>query len=139
MPAQDIAKKALDAFNRHDAEAFAALYTEDAVAPDPQYAEPLRGRPAIRKDIEAFFHAFPDVQATVIGEILFDDDNAAFEVQITGTHTGPLVTPDGPVPPTNRRVQISGGRFIRVNRQGLITDCRRYYDMAGIMAQLGLV
>lgn len=139
MPAQDIAKRALDAFNRHDAEAFASLYAEDAVAPDPQYPEPLRGREAIRGDIEAFFQAFPDVQARVVGDFLVSGDTVAFEVEMTGTQKGPLVTPDGPIPATNRRVQMTGGRFIRVNGQGLIMDCRRYYDMAGIMAQLGLL
>lgn len=138
MPAQDIAKRALDAFNRHDADAFAALYAEDAVAPDPQYAEPLRGRDAIRKDIEAFFQAFPDVQAKVVSDFLVNGDTVAFEVEITGTHTGPLVTPDGAIPATNRTVRLTGGRFLRVNGQGLVTDCRRYYDMAGIMQQLGL-
>lgn len=88
MPAQEMAKKALDAFNRHDAGAFAALYAADAVAPDPQYAEPLQGREAIRKDIEDFCQALPDVQARVIGDFLVNGDTVAFEAEITGTHKG---------------------------------------------------
>lgn len=138
MSTLDITKKALDAFNRHDAAAFAALYADDAVAPDPQYAEPLQGKEAIRQDIEAFFAAFPDAQAR--GEnFLVDGDTVAFEVEISGTHKGPLITPNGPIPATNRQVHLTGGRFVRVNGQNLIVDCRRYYDMAGIMAQLGLL
>jgi len=138
MSTLDTAKKAVEAFNRHDADAFAALYADDAVAPDPQYAEPWLGREASRKDVADFFAAFPDVQARA-DNFLVDGDTIAFEVEINGTHNGPLVTPDGPVPATNRRIQMTGGRFIRVNGQDLITDCRRYYDQAGLMRQLGLM
>ena len=63
MPTVDIHRKQVDAVNRHDAETFAALYAPDATAIDPQYEQPLRGRDAIRKDIEDFFQAFPDLQA----------------------------------------------------------------------------
>ena len=139
MSPQDVARKAIEAFNRHDANAFAQLYAADAVAPDPQYAKPLRGREAIRKDIEAFFGALPDVRAKVVGGFLASDDSVAFEVEITGTHTGPLVPPDGPIPATNRRLQMTGGRFVQVNGQDEITHCRRYYDISGLMDQLGLV
>ena len=139
MSAQDTLKKTVDAFNRHDADAFAALYTTDAVAPDPQYAEPLQGREAIRKDIVDFFEAFPDIHARVIGEYLVNGDTAAVEVEMSGTHKGPLVSPAGPIPATNKPVRMPGARFIRVNPKGLITECRRYYDLAGVMQQLGLM
>ena len=45
----------------------------------------------------------------------------------------------GSIPPTNRRVSMRGGRFVRLDDHELITECRRYYDMAGIMQQLGLM
>jgi steroid delta-isomerase-like uncharacterized protein len=138
MSAVDTARKAVEAFNRHDAQAFAELYAPEAVALDPQYSEPLNGREAIRKDIEDFLAAFPDVQAT-ISNVLADGDTVGFEVEITGTHRGPLVVPDGTVPATNRRLELRGGRFVTVDAQGQITQCRRYYDMAAIMAQLGLI
>lgn len=138
MSAQDAMKKAVDAFNRHDAGAFAALYAAEATAHDPQYAEPLKGREAIRKDIEDFFQAFPEVQARVVSA-LANGDTVAFEVEMSGTHKGPLVSPAGPIPATNKRMEMRGGRFIRVNAQGRITECNRYYDMAGVMQQLGLM
>jgi transposase len=97
MSTQETPKKTFEAFNRHDAAAFAALYTADAIASDPQYAEPLRGRAAIRKDIEDFFLTFPDVQAT-ISNILANGDTTACEMEIRGTHRGPLVTPTGALP-----------------------------------------
>ena len=135
----EVVQKALDAVNRHDPDAFAALYSADAIALDPQYAEPLDGRQAIRKDIADFFTAFPDLNVRLVGPIVVDGDTAGFEVEMTGTHAGPLVSPAGSSPPTNRRVSMRGGRFVRLNDHELITECRRYYDMAGIMQQLGLM
>lgn len=55
MTPQEVARKVGEAFNQHDADAYASLYAANAVAYDPQYSEPLRGREAIRKDIEDFF------------------------------------------------------------------------------------
>lgn len=135
---QETVKKSMDAFNRHDANAYAALYATEATAYDPQYPEPLKGREAIQKDIEDFFQAFPDVQATVVN-VLVSGDTAAFEVEMSGTHKGPLVSPTGSIPATNRRMEMRGGRFERVDAQGQITECNRYYDLAGIMQQLGLM
>jgi steroid delta-isomerase-like uncharacterized protein len=138
MSAIDTAKKAVEAVNRHDADGFVQLYSERAVAYDPQYPEPLQGREAIRQDIIGFLTAFPDVTATV-SNVLANGDTVGFEVVITGTHLGPLAVPDGAIPPTGRTIELRGGRFVTVDGEGRITDCRRYYDMAGIMQQLGLM
>src|SRR6266705_4236863 len=54
-------RKFADTFNKHDLDALAKLYAEDAVAYDPMYPEPLRGREAIRKDAATFFRGFPDI------------------------------------------------------------------------------
>jgi steroid delta-isomerase-like uncharacterized protein len=128
----------VDAFNRHDADAFAALYAHDATAHDPQYAEPLGGREAIKKDIEDFFTALPDVRAKVLSSVA-GGDTIAFEVEVIGTHNGPLVTPNGSIPPTNRPVRSLGSRVLRFDSRGQIVSCNRYYDLAGIMQQLGLM
>jgi steroid delta-isomerase-like uncharacterized protein len=135
---EELMRKSIEAFNQHDADGFAALYADDATAYDPQYAEPLKGREAIRKDIEDFFRAFPDVQAKVLSSVA-GGDAIAFEVEVTGTHKGPLVTPNGNVPPTNRPIKFLGSRVLRFNSRGELVSCNRYYDLAGIMQQLGLM
>lgn len=138
MSAQDVVNKAIEAVNQHDANAFAALYDPEAVATDPQYSEPLYGREAIRRDIEDFFVAFPDLQATVSNTIV-NGDTVAFEVELIGTHRGPIISPEGNIPATNQPVKLAGARFVRVNEKDMITECRRYYDMAGLVQQLGIM
>src|SRR5512145_1156081 len=66
MSAENLVEKHVRAFNDHDAEAWAGAYAEKATLHDPQYPAPLAGRDAIRKDIDDFFVAFPDMQFRVL-------------------------------------------------------------------------
>ncbi|TME72681.1 MAG: nuclear transport factor 2 family protein [Chloroflexi bacterium] len=70
---EDISKKAAETFNKHDLDAYAKLYAEDAVAYDPMYPEPLRGRAAIRKDAATFLRGFPDIRFEIVSTIEKDD------------------------------------------------------------------
>lgn len=66
----------VDAFNRADVDALAALYTEDAT--NYQVAEsPIVGREAIRKMFESGF-AFADMEC-IVEQILEDGEWAALE------------------------------------------------------------
>ena len=56
-----------------------------------------------------------------------------------GTHTGPLVLPDGTeLPPTGKRVEVKGMELVRV-RDGKIVVDNLYYDNLAVAAQLGLL
>jgi steroid delta-isomerase-like uncharacterized protein len=137
---QDTSRKVADAFNKHDLDALAKFYAQDAVAYDPMYPEPLRGRDAIRKDAATFFKGFPDIRYEIVNTIEKDDRNGADEVRMTGTQTGPLETPTGQVlPPTNKRVDLKGGAFTKLNERGEIIEERRYYDVATVLRQLGVM
>lgn len=132
------ARKVLDAFNRHDSAAFASAYAASAVAHDPMYAEPLRGRDSIQKDIGDLFRAFPDITGTA-DRVLEKNDVVAFDATMKGTNTGPLTIPgSGEVPATNKPVTFRAAIFCRFNAKGEIEEERRYFDVASMMTQLGL-
>ncbi len=134
----DVIRQASEAFNRHDADGFAGVYAEDVMVYDPQYPEPLRGREAVRKDMEAFLRTFPDLHGDV-RSILQDGNTYAYEGTATGTHQGPLAMPDGgEIPATHRRVEMSFGFFGKLDAEHKIVEERRYYDVAGLLAQLGI-
>jgi steroid delta-isomerase-like uncharacterized protein len=136
MSTTDVIRQVIETFNRRDAVALAERYAEDAVVHDPQYPEPLRGREAIRKDIEALFRSFPDVHGEV-RSILEDGNSYAVEFTMTGTHQGPISTPEGEIQPTGKQFEMSLGQFGRLDGENQISEERRYYDVAGLAEQFG--
>jgi predicted ester cyclase len=64
-------------------------------------------------------------------------DTIAVEGVWTATHTGPLVTPEGEVPPTGRSLRLSYAAVFRV-RDGLFSYLHVHLDRLEFMAQLGL-
>ncbi len=134
----EVIRQASEAFNRHDADGLARIYAQDVVVYDPQYPEPLRGRQAVRSDMEAFVRTFPDLHVE-IRSILQDGQTYAYEGTMTGTHQGPLATPDGgEIPATHKRVEMRFGAFGKFDEENKIREERRYYDVAGLLAQLGI-
>lgn len=129
--------KAVDAVNAHDAKAFAATYASDAVVHDPLYPQPLKGRDAIEQDIVELLRAFPDARFTV-GPLLQDGETVAGEFTLRGTHLGPLAAPDGEIPATGNAVDNPGAVFSKYNAAGEVIEERRYYDVAGLIAQIEL-
>lgn len=115
----------LEAFNRHDVNALSRLYDDEAELADPWYPEPLKGREAIREDAENLFTAFPDLRGEIFGQT-GSGDTIALEVRLSGTQTGPLTTPRGGVPPSNKRMTLIGASFRRFSEHGLVLEERRY-------------
>ena len=138
MPAsREQVEKQLQAFNAHDPEAWTNSYADNAVVQDPQYPEPMRGRDAIRKDIDSFFTAFPDMRFNLTN-VITDGDQFAVEGTANGTHQGPIESPTGTIEPTNKRVEMRFAALGRVDGSNLITEERRYFDLASMLQQLGI-
>jgi steroid delta-isomerase-like uncharacterized protein len=133
----DVVAASAEAFNSHDPSAYAAVFAADAKVVDPFYPEPLSGRDAIRQDLADFQRAFPDAKIAIVTKLV-DGERVAAEWEMAGTHTGPLATPDGEIAPTNRRFELRGCDFARANSAGQIVEERRYYDVAGLLGQLGI-
>ena len=138
MAAGEIIERHFKSFNDHDGKSWAAHYTNNVVIRDPQYAEPLQGRDAVQKDIENFFAAFPDIQFSVTNRIA-SGDQIVVEGVATGTHRGSMETPNGTLKATNKQAKIAFALFMQVDDSGHIAAERRYYDLAGMMQQLGLM
>jgi steroid delta-isomerase-like uncharacterized protein len=128
----------VQAFNQHDPDTFVAFYAEDATVFDPMYPQPLRGRDALRTDFGEFLTAFPDAQFE-IGRVVASDDTVAFELIARGTNRGPIAFPTGQIPPTNRAIELPQAVFARLDDRGLVIEEHRYYDVGGLVEQLGLM
>ena len=82
--------------------------------------------------------AFSDLAHRVVSYVE-QGDAFADEWVFVGTHTGPVVLPDGTeVPPTGKRVEMPGMELVRI-RDGKIVVDNLYYDNLAVLAQLGLM
>jgi predicted ester cyclase len=97
----------------------------------------FRGPAALHTMLEGFFQAFPDMRHEVL-DWVEAGDTIALELRITGTHTGTLPTPNGPVPPTGRSLNLESVDYIKMV-DGKIASWHAYYDQLSFMAQLGLL
>ena len=121
------ARKLADAFSRH--------MTSDCELVIPG-APPLRGEAQIRAMFESYVEAFPDFTCETVHAIEAGDTYAA-ETRFAGTHRGPLVTPQGAIPATGRRVSWQSADIVRM-RDGKIASWHVYHDPTPFLAQLGV-
>lgn len=136
-PARELLAKWAEAFNQHDVAAFGACYSLGAQVSDPMYPTPLEGVDAVRDDMESFFRAFPDIHAE-IGEVLVDGDRVVCQCTVTGTHKGPLASPEGELPATGNPLSFDVAVLFRLDEKHQIVEERRYFDLANFMRQLGI-
>ena len=80
--------------------------------------------------------AFPDSKATFHNAFV-SGNVVILELTWTGTHTGPLVTPDGEVPATGKSLEMRAVQIQEI-QDGKVASQRQYFDMATMMSQLGL-
>ena len=140
MREQDIATIARtphDAFNDRDFERVTPLVAADAKWVDVAAGVTFHGPAGFRKYQESWTTAFPDARIDV-RRVRAGADFAVVEFVGRGTHTGPLTTPMGSIPPTNRAGEAPFCEIYEI-RDGKIVGGATYYDSATIMRQLGLL
>lgn len=123
-------------YNADDLDGVMDLYADDAVQSMPDGV--FTGRSAIRQRLAQELNAFSDVNHTVRS---FVEHGEAFcdEWTFAGTHTAPLLLPDGrELASTGRQVEIKGMEYC-VMRDGKLFVDAVYYDNMAVAAQLGLV
>ena len=134
--AQDVAARFVEAFNAHDEEAIRAVNGENVVFEGPGDVH-LEGRDLVTQYATEWLNAFPDARLVVHNEIVAGDwvvQEATFE----GTHTGPLQSPMGEIPATNRSLSGRCIQVIRVEGEYAVEE-KLYYDQVQLMTQLGLM
>ena len=70
--------------------------------------------------------------------MIAEGDEAAAWWTTGGTHTGALMSPAGPIPPTGREMAMAGVSLVCV-MGGKIVEERMLADLMGPMQQLGVL
>jgi steroid delta-isomerase-like uncharacterized protein len=126
----------VELYNAGDLDGVMDLYAEDASQLMPEGL--FEGRGAIRDRLAREIDSFSDLAHRVVSYVE-GGDAFADECVFVGTHTGPIVLPDGTeVPATGKRIEISCMEYVKV-RDGKIVVDNMYYDNLAVAAQLGLL
>ena len=128
--------QAIKGLNARDWDAYGRMFAEDVVVYSPGSREPSLGRAARVQWVVDLIEAFPDGVVELKGSF-GQGDRLCAEFAFAGTHTGPLKTPGGPVPPTNARVEFP--YCIAYAYEGAeAKEVREYYDQLDLLVPLGL-
>jgi len=129
-----------DAWNSQDWDTFSKRHADDVTVRWPGQP-PTKGIAAHRKEGEYFFNAFPDnCVSNNPYKILFGRDDWTCSIaEFTGTHKGLMEGLDGNmIPATNKTFKVD---FCTVAhwKHGRIVEENLFYDLVGMMRQLGLM
>jgi steroid delta-isomerase-like uncharacterized protein len=140
MAEQDLiqaARGVVDAFNASDWERCKAALAPDSLYDEVGTSRRVEGVGDIIPCWQAWKEAMPDVKGSVMTAFA-TGNTVILEVTWTGTHTGPLVSPQGTVPATGKQ-QTTRASWVLNFDGGKIKASRHYFDMLSFMQQLGIL
>ena len=126
-------REALEAFNSRDMDAIVRPYGEDIVVTDHAQHQTMKSAEGIRSWNQAWIDSFSDAMLEDI-QCFSAGDRTVARFTGRGTNDGPFASFE----PTNQRAQVDLCDVARW-RDGKIVEQHLYYDMYGVLAQLGHV
>jgi steroid delta-isomerase-like uncharacterized protein len=131
------AKAPVEAYNEKNWPKLRSVVTPDFVYEEVATQRRLEGLDAVVAFWQGWAKAFPDSRATFDEEYL-TEGAVVLEVTWSGTHSGLLDLPGGPVKPTNRPIRLKGCQVVGL-RNGKAQSIRHYFDIATLLQQLGML
>ena len=131
----EIAKAAVTAYNEKDWNRTRDMLATDAVYDEKATNRRLEGADQIIEAFQGWANAFPDSKATFIREFA-SGDTAVLELVWKGVHTGPLQTPTGAIPASNKPIDLPACEVFRVEGEK-IKSSSHYFDMLTLLKQIG--
>ncbi len=135
MDALQLIEKTTSTWNDRDRDGYLACYADDCEIITPGFVG--KGHQAVNDFWDVYMTAFPDnriVLATTLGG---DGGDAVEEGRIQGTHTGPLIGPDGDALPASGHRVTAPFVGVHTERDGLLISSRFYFDQLDFLTQLG--
>ena len=131
----EIAKASITAYNDKDWSKAKDMLAADAVYDEKGTHRRIQGDGNIIDAFQGWANAFPDSKATFVSEF-GSGDTAVLELVWKGVHTGPLQTPTGIIPASNKPVEMPACQVIQVEG-GKIKSASHYFDMLTMLTQIG--
>jgi len=132
----DAAKASILAYGQKDWDAVRGVVTPGVVYDEVSTNRKVRGIDDVLTIWKGWAAAFPDSKAT-FEHAHVSGNTVILELTWRGRHTGPLRTPAGEIPATGKPIELRACQIIDV-ADGKTQHIRQYFDMATLMAQLGV-
>jgi steroid delta-isomerase-like uncharacterized protein len=132
----EAAKAPFQAYAEKNWEAVKAATTPDFVYDEIATQRKATGHDQVIPLWQGWSSAFPDSKPTFHNSFV-SGDTVILELTWTGTHTGTLQTPKGPIAPTGKKISIRSCNVMQM-AEGKVKAQRQYFDMVTLMQQLGL-
>jgi steroid delta-isomerase-like uncharacterized protein len=123
----DLVQSNFAAWNAHDADRVASLYTDDVIYEDVTFGLIAHGHTELRKMAENFFAGVPDLKLEVVSSTSMGN-RGSVEWVFSGTDVG--------LYKTGKKFSVRGASVYEL-RGGKFSGNRDYYDSASIMRQVG--
>lgn len=120
-------------WNKGNLDAADECFTPDYVSHSPDSPEGVRGPDGFKQNVAAARSAFPDWHLEILDQVA-EGDKVVTRYVATGTHEGEMAG----IPPTGKRVEVPG-MGIDYFSGGKMAESWEYYDVMGMMQQLGTV
>jgi len=132
----DTAQNLIDAFNGRDWDAVMQHLTDGVTYDEVGTGRVINGADGWIGANKAWVGAFSNARGEITNTTE-SGNTVLLEVTWTGTHDGEMLTPKGPVPATNKD-QTTRACIVYEFEDGKVARARHYFDVASMMAQLGL-
>jgi steroid delta-isomerase-like uncharacterized protein len=120
--------------NEHSASKMQPFMADNHVLVDVPTNRIYKDQKGFAEYLNTWINAFPDYKLEVTN-LLATEDKCAVEFTARATHTGPLVTPMGTFPPTNKRIELKFSESYEIVN-GKVTRTRSYWDTGSLMSQI---
>ncbi len=130
----EAAKAPFLAYAAKDWEAARAAMTSDVVYDEVASGRKAEGPEQVLEMYRGWAAALPDSRPTFHASHV-SGDMVVLELTWTGTHTGTLQTPKGPLPATGRKISLRACNVMQVV-DGKVKLQRQYFDLATLMEQI---
>jgi steroid delta-isomerase-like uncharacterized protein len=133
----EIAKASITAYNDKNWSKVKDVLAANAVYDEKGTHRRIQGTGEIIEAWQGWAKAFPDSKATFVREFA-SGDTAVLEVVWKGVHTGPLETPTGIIPASNKPLELPACQVFQIEG-GKVTNFSQYFDMLTMLTQIGAV
>jgi steroid delta-isomerase-like uncharacterized protein len=129
------AKAVILAYNEKNWDKLRASVDKNIVYDEKGTGRRVEGVDALIELLKGWGRALPDSKAT-FNETMVSGNSAVFEVVWKGTHSGPLATPNGTVPASNKPIDVPACQVLTVEGDK-VKKFTHYFNLMTLLTQIG--